>query len=310
MTEPQTNPSTKRGTVSKKTTNNPLSHLVPPSWYEDDYLAREIDGVSDLDWLDAQEALSHAVLIDGPTGCGKTSCVYAWAAREQLPVVNIPCSRSVEAETLVGRWVPTIDGQFDFVLGDMALALQHGGVILFDEVDRLDAETWSHFHSLTDKRQSISIPQASGSSAPTQVVRGTDVRLLIVGTRNPSYGHRPMDPATLNRFQGRLAWGYDPTIEAQLIPESPQLVALAVRLRQLRDNGDMLTETPTNALIEFIVIHEKLGFDAAVGNFCRRFDPDEADTVLPIVEQWLSKIAADLKVKSWKSIHIPSVERI
>jgi len=281
---------------------------VPEAWYTDDYLSRTIDGVTDLDWLAAQEHLGFAILIEGPTGCGKTSCVYAWAAREGLPVVNIPCSRSLDVESLTGRWAPTSDASYDFALGDLPLVLQHGGVILFDEVDRLDGEAWSYMHSLTDKRASISIHQAAGSSSPTLVTRDPDARVLIVGTYNGSYGHRKMDPATINRFQARLTMDYDGVIEKALVPESPTLLTLANVLRESKRVGDLRTETPTNALVEFTILFEALGINAALGNFCRRYEPEEQEVVRVLVEAHAKAISKELGGAIPAPVHLSEVE--
>ena len=263
---------------------HPLAHLIPEKdiFGKDNYISRSISGQSEFDIFTQAHEERHNTLIYGPTGPGKTSSVYAYAANKQIPVVNVSCNGAAEPSYFVGGWNPTKDGSADFLAGDLLLAVQHGGIIYLDEVNFLPAKIAAYLHSLLDKRRIMSIPSAQGSSVPSQVKAHKDCQIIC--SYNPDYeGTRPLNQAFKNRFKYKLHFDYDLKIENELL-NSNALLELASKLRDSYSVGDITTPIATNLLIEFEEINESpLGFDFAVQNFLSAFTEDEQEVVREVL---------------------------
>jgi len=275
-------------------TDHPLAHLVPQRFFYEDYVSREVDGVRDLDALATAHSLRHNVLIEGPTGSAKTSLVMAFAAEVGLPVVNIPCNGAAEPRNFIGGWTPQPDGTFDFVPGDLLKAVEHGGIIYLDEVNMMPPKISVYLHSLLDRRRAISIPEASGSSFPTELRAHPNCQ--IIATMNRGYhGTRPLNQAFRNRFAIKLAFPYSTDVEAELVA-SNTLLTLAGSLRERHAVGDLTTPVSTNMLLEFeeFATSDNLGFDFAMGNFVNSFSPDEQVVVREVLTLEATLIKSEL----------------
>lgn len=271
-----------------------LSLSIPPSFYLDDYVGREVAGIPDLDVLAAAHAARHNVLLYGPTGSAKTSLVYAYAVKAGLPVVNVACNGGIDIRQLIGGWTPQPDGSFDFIPGDLVLGVQQGAVILFNEINFLPPKLAAFVFALLDRRRQIFIPDAAGSSTPTMIQASPST--FILADFNPGYeGTRPLNKALRNRFAISLEWGYNHDVEDQLL-SSAALLEMAEALRKRVDAGDLDTPIPTNALIEFeqFAWDEALGYDFAVLNFVNRFDDHEKVVIREVLEQYSDRIKTDL----------------
>ena len=55
---------------------------VPDGKFLATYIGRKIGTLTDFEVFDAALALKHNVLIEGPTGTGKTSAIMAYAAHK------------------------------------------------------------------------------------------------------------------------------------------------------------------------------------------------------------------------------------
>lgn len=293
-----TNQTKKEATLP--TTEHPLAHLIPNrDWYENEdgeptYISRTIAGVRDLDAIAAAHRLHHNLILAGPTGSAKTSVTYAYGAWKQLPVVNIPCNGAAEPSMFIGKWVRLQDGSFDFKLGELALAVLHGGIILLDEVNFLKSNIGAYLHGLLDSRRTLSIPDAQGSSAPTSIKAHPDC--LIVGAYNPDYhGTRPLNQAFKNRYCIQLDFPYLAEVEDKLL-QSESLLTLANNLRLEVQAGNLATPISTNMLIETeeLAMDEALGFDFAMVNFLNHFPEDERQPVKEVLVQIAPLIYAEL----------------
>ena len=274
---------------------HPLAHLVPQDFFLDDYISRVLPGgVSDLDTIDEARAIKHNVLITGPTGSAKTSLVYAAAARAGLPVVNVPCNGAAEPRQFIGGWTPQPDGTFDFVPGDLVLAVQHGGIIYLDEVNMLPPKIAAFLHGLLDRRRTLTIPEASGSSFDTQIRAHSDCQ--VIGALNPAYhGTRPLNQAFKNRYAIKIDFPYLKEVESNLLVSS-NLLDLADSLRLRFEVGDLTTPVSTNMLLEFeeFAHNDNLGFDFAVANFIGAFTNEEQTVVQEVFGLVADNIRGDL----------------
>ena len=273
---------------------HPLAHLVPEGFFLDDYVSREIHGVSDLEIIDRARTGKHNVLIEGPTGSAKTSLVFAAGAKAGLPVVTVPCNGAAEPRTFIGGWTPQPDGSFDFVAGDLVKVVEHGGIIYLDEVNMLPPKIAAFLHGLLDRRRTITIPEANGSSFPTEMRAHENCQ--VIAAYNAGYqGTRPLNEAFKNRFGFKISFPYTREVEKELVTSS-SLMGLADSLRLRHDIGDITTPVSTNMLLEFeeFAYDDALGFDFAVGNFINAFSKDEQAIVTEVMELESDNIYNDM----------------
>lgn len=273
--------------------DHPLAHLIPNrELYGEQYISRYIGGHKDLDILKHAFKERHNVLLYGPTGSAKTSCVYGFAALNNLPVVNVPCNGAAEPRVFIGGWTPQKDGSLDFIAGEVLQAVLHGGIIYLDEVNFLPPKISAYIHGLLDKRRVLSVNDAKGSSIPSSIEAHKEC--FIVAAFNPDYhGTRPLNQAFRNRFKYQLSFPYDSAIEEELV-NSPSLLELAGALRVSVQTGNITTPISTNLLFELEEVNEDLGFDFALNNFLNHFPEDEAQVVREVLVTYAEKIHNDL----------------
>lgn len=311
----------RKSSKSAETEEHPLNHLVPPSWFADDYVSRSFSGWTDVALLEYAKQVRHNVLMFGPTGPGKTSCVYAYAAQENIPVVNVACNGAIDPSTmfvrpvigstsiedvmaaldevctalgvsrakvapadLVHYWsmAATLCGnKVELVESDVVAVMRHGGIVYLDEVNFMPPRVAAVLHGALDKRRTIVLAEKGNEAIKLH----PDCQ--IIGTYNPGYGGtKPLNEAFKNRFALQLAFDYNPEIEKQFITSIPSLHDLAEKLRTAHDNGDIETPTGPNLLAEFETFAQDLGVDFAIDNFMARFEADERSSVRKFVEHF------------------------
>jgi len=331
-----------------------LEALIPEEWMATEYVSREVHGVTDAKLLHKAMEMMHNVIIYGPTGSAKTSLVYAYAAgftgatrrarnketgemesinvidrSKRRPLIYVPCNGAVTPDILFGRHVPQTDGGLRFVLGDLPLALIHGGIIYLDEVNFLSIKIAAVVHGLLDKRRTVIIQDAAGagicstcgytnpSSAyheqrvPTEplftcegcgVVNYTDTVFVaseetqIIAAYNPGYrGTNPLNEAFLNRFAIKIPFPYDQKVEEQML-YSGRLIELANQLRSSYATGEIATPVSTSMLIEFeqFALDSDLGYGFAVENFLSSFDETDRPSVAQHFRNNSTQIMSDL----------------
>ncbi len=194
-------------------------------------------------------ARSLAVMLKGPTGCGKTRFVEYMAWRLNRPLVTIPCHDDLTASDLVGRFLIRHDGTH-WQDGPLTRAVREGALCYLDEVVEARQDTIVVLHPLTDHRRILPIDKTG------ETVEAAPGFQLVV-SYNPGYQRmlKDLKPSTRQRF---VALDFDfppPEREAAIVEreggidpaDARALVALAQRLRGLHDRG--LAEVPSTRLL-------------------------------------------------------------
>lgn len=190
-----------------------------------------------------------AVMLKGPTGCGKTRFVEYMAWRLKRPLVTISCHDDLTASDLIGRFLIQHD-QTVWQDGPLASAARSGAICYLDEVVEARQDTVVVLHSLTDHRRTIALEKTG------EVITAAPGFQLVV-SYNPGYQRmlKDMKPSTRQRFVA-LDFDFPPqTIEADIVAHeggvnaetATALVKLAQQLRNLHDRG--LAEVPSTRLL-------------------------------------------------------------
>lgn len=261
------------------------------------YIGRMIGGRREFDVFDAARSMSYNVLIEGPTGPGKTTAVEAYAAARKKKFYAIPSSVGATPDQLFGKMLPDGKGGWKFVDGPVTDIVRHGGVLLINEVNFLPERVAVVLFALLDGRRLIMLMDHENEVIKAHRPKGCWCDLtpeecekrwvLILADMNPDYaGTRTLNAAFRNRFAIQLDWGYDAEVEAKLIPS----LTLRSLMEAMRQHDTIFTPISTNMGQEFVKLTRGLGLDFAVANFTQHFDSDER----PLVQSFLEAKSADL----------------
>lgn len=190
-----------------------------------------------------------AVMLKGPTGCGKTRFVEYMAWRLGRPLVTISCHDDLTASDLIGRFLIRHDGTA-WQDGPLTRAVREGAICYLDEVVEARQDTVVVLHSLTDYRRILPVDKTG------ETIKAAPGFQLVV-SYNPGYQRmlKDLKPSTRQRFVA-LDFDFPPQErEAEIIEREGgvdhatalALVSLGHRLRALRDRG--LAEVPSTRLL-------------------------------------------------------------
>ncbi|HWK72447.1 MAG TPA: CbbQ/NirQ/NorQ/GpvN family protein [Burkholderiaceae bacterium] len=190
-----------------------------------------------------------AVMLKGPTGCGKTRFVEHMAWRLGRPLITVSCHDDLSASDLIGRFLIRHDKTV-WQDGPLTTAVRSGAICYLDEVVEARQDTIVVLHPLTDYRRSLSIDKTGET---LEAVPG----FQLVVSYNPGYQRmlKDLKPSTRQRF---VALDFDfppPERETDIVMQesgieratAQALVTLAHKLRAFQDRG--LAEVPSTRLL-------------------------------------------------------------
>jgi nitric oxide reductase NorQ protein len=190
-----------------------------------------------------------AVMLKGPTGCGKTRFVEHMAWRLRRPLVTIACHDDLSASDLTGRYLIRGD-ETVWVDGPLTTAARTGAICYLDEVVEARQDTVVVIHPLTDDRRILPIEKTG------ELLEAAPGFQLVI-SYNPGYQHaiKDLKPSTRQRF---VTLDFDfpsASNEAEIVVKESgvkkatalALVELARRVRGLKEQG--LTEGPGTRLV-------------------------------------------------------------
>lgn len=260
---------------------------VPPMSFSDDYVSRKISGIDDHRIFEYAHKHKINVLIEGPTGPGKTTAVLAYAARSKNAFYAIPSNVGVEPSQLFGKYIPDGQGSFIWQDGPVTDIVRNGGVLLINEVNFMPARVATVLFGLLDKRREVALLDHRA-----EVIKAHP-NLLVVADMNPDYtGTNTLNQAFRNRFAIQLHWDYDDDVEAKLV-KSQSLRTFASQIRKDYERGQIVTPMSTNMLMEFESL-AKFDFDFACANLLNHFAADERSAVDVLINTHSENISNDL----------------
>ena len=97
-----------------------------------------------------------ALVLKGPTGCGKTRFVEAMAHDLDRPLITVACHDDLTTADLVGRYLLQGD-ETVWVDGPLTRAVREGAICYLDEVVEARQDTTVVLHPLADHRRQLPI---------------------------------------------------------------------------------------------------------------------------------------------------------
>jgi nitric oxide reductase NorQ protein len=198
-----------------------------------------------------------ALMLKGPTGCGKSRFVEAMAAAVGRPMITVACHDDTSATDLLGRYLVQ-GGDTVWQDGPLTRAVREGAMLYLDEIAEAREDVVVVLHSLTDHRRQIYLDRRNETlSAPPE--------FMLIISFNPGYqrGFKELKPSTRQRFVG-LTFDYPaPPIEAEIVAQESgidlamarRLVTFASKVRNLQELGLQATASTRLLIHAASLIH-------------------------------------------------------
>lgn len=191
------------------------------------------------DVFKAAFAQGLAILLKGPTGCGKTRFVEAMAHDLGRPLVTVACHDDLTAADLVGRFLLR-GGETPWVDGPLTRAVREGAVCYLDEVVEARQDTTVVLHPLADHRRQLPIDRLG-------VTLDAAPGFGLVVSYNPGYQSvlKDLKDSTRQRMVGIELGFPPPDVEEKVVAHesgldheaAARLVGLAQAIRRLESSG-------------------------------------------------------------------------
>ena len=180
-----------------------------------------------------------AVVMKGPTGCGKTRFVEAMAHDLDRPLITVSCHDDLTTADLVGRFLLE-GGETHWVDGPLTRAVRDGAICYLDEVVEARQDTTVVLHPLADHRRQLSIDRLG-------LVVDAPPEFSLVVSYNPGYQSvlKDLKDSTRQRMVA-IEFDFPPvSVEEEIVVHeagvdsgtASQLVRLAQAIRRLETAG-------------------------------------------------------------------------
>jgi len=180
-----------------------------------------------------------AVMLKGPTGCGKTRFVEAMAHDLGRPLVTVSCHDDLTTADLVGRHL-LHGGETRWVDGPLTRAVREGALCYLDEVVEARQDTTVVIHPLADHRRQLPIDRLG-------VVIDAAPGFGLVVSYNPGYQSvlKDMKDSTRQRMVAIELGFPPPDVEEKIVAheaavdqgDAARLVQLGQAIRRLEVPG-------------------------------------------------------------------------
>lgn len=140
---------------------------------------------------------SFAIILEGPTSAGKTSCVQYLAAVTHNKVIRINNHMHTDVQEYLGSYVPdAVSGKLTFQEGVLVEAVRKGYWVILDELNLAPSEVLEALNRLLDDNRELHIVE-------TQKTVKAHPNFRIFATQNPTEGYggrKELSEAFKNRF--------------------------------------------------------------------------------------------------------------
>jgi nitric oxide reductase NorQ protein len=146
---------------------------------------------ADVEVLRKAREVGLFALLYGSPGCGKTALAEATFGEELITILG---SGDTEVGDLVGGYVQTPSGGFEWVDGALVKAAEEGRPILIDEIGLIDPKVMSVVYGLIDGRKELVV-----TANPERGIVKAKEGFYLLGATNPNAPGVRLSEALLSR---------------------------------------------------------------------------------------------------------------
>jgi nitric oxide reductase NorQ protein len=180
-----------------------------------------------------------AVVLKGPTGCGKTRFVEAMAHDLGRPLITVACHDDLTTADLVGRFLLR-GGETEWVDGPLTRAVREGAICYLDEVVEARQDTTVVLHPLADHRRQLPVERLG-------ITLDAAPGFCLVVSYNPGYQSilKDLKDSTRQRMVA-IEFGFPPAaVEEEVVAheagiersKAAELVRFGQAIRRLETGG-------------------------------------------------------------------------
>jgi len=224
------------------------------------YYTRKWGEHDDIMVLRTARSTDNYTLIYGAPGCGKTALVEAAFFDQPGGVFTILGSGDTEVADLVGGYVQTLSGGFEWVDGPLLQAAESGGVLLIDEVGLIDPKVLSIIYGLMDGRREYLV-----TANPDRGIVKAAPGFFVVAATNPNAPGVRLSEALLSRFTVQAEMTTDWSL-ARKLGAPTTIVTAAQNLSKKQASSEVSWSPQMRELLAFRDLAKAFGTKFAIAN--------------------------------------------
>lgn len=252
-----------------------------------DYYSRAWGEHNDIEVLRMARANNQFVMLYGAPGTGKTAAVEAAFPDELYTILG---SGDTEVGDLVGGYVQTPSGGFEWVDGALVRAAEEGKVLLIDEIGLIDPKVLSIVYGLMDGRKELAVTQ----NPERGTVKAQD-GFYVVAATNPNAPGVRLSEALLSRFTIQVEMTSDFALAKKLgVPAAA--VSAAQNLAKKQAAGEVSWSPQMRELLAFRDLTGIFGAKWAVANLLASAPEIDRSVVVDVFTRVFGEVVLPAKI--------------
>lgn len=234
------------------------SRYFPRSWgdHKDVSTLQKAREMTAASYSSESESSAMFALLYGAPGCGKTALVEAAFSK----VYTLMGTGDTEVADMVGGYVQTPGGGFEWVDGDLVRAAEEGAVYFIDEIGLIDPKVLSTVYGLMDGRRELTV-----TANPERGTVKAHPEFYVIAATNPNAPGVRLSEALLSRFTLQVEMTTDWTL-AKKLGAPVHVVTAAQNLNKKQISGEVSWAPQMRELLAFRDIDSTFGTDFAIAN--------------------------------------------
>lgn len=223
----------------------------------ENYFARLWGNNVDVEVLRKAREAGQYVMLYGVPGTGKTAMVEAAFPDELYTLLG---SGDTEVSDLVGSYIQTPSGDFEWVDGVLTKSAEEGKVLFIDEIGLIDPKVLAVVYGLMDGRRELPI-----TANPERGTIKAKEGFWVVSATNPNVAGVRLSEALLSRFTIQAELTTDWALAKKLgVPQ--QAVVASQNLSKKMENGETSWSPQMRELLAFRDLATQFGTKWAIQN--------------------------------------------